>query len=32
VPFAEALADHCQQEMQFLQYFMPGLFAIEYTP
>ncbi|MDD9947383.1 MAG: hypothetical protein OXU20_40465 [Myxococcales bacterium] len=32
MPFAESLADHCQQEMQFLQYFVPGLFELEYDP
>ncbi|MET0388331.1 MAG: hypothetical protein ABW321_20335 [Polyangiales bacterium] len=32
MPFAEALAAHCVQEMQFLQYFVPGLFAAEYKP
>jgi hypothetical protein len=30
--FAQALGDHCIQEMQFLQYFLPALFAKEYTP
>jgi hypothetical protein len=32
MPFAEALAAHCTQEMQFLQYFVPALFAAEYHP
>jgi hypothetical protein len=30
--FANALAAHCVQEMQFLQYFVPGVFAAEYHP
>jgi hypothetical protein len=30
--FAEALAAHCTQEMQFLQYFVPAVFAEEYKP
>lgn len=29
-PFAQALGRHCIQEMQFLQYYLPGLFAREY--
>jgi hypothetical protein len=29
---AEALAAHGTQEMQFLQYFVPALFAQEYHP
>ena len=28
--FATALGGHCQQEMQFLQYFLPALFAREH--
>jgi hypothetical protein len=32
MPFAQALAAHCVQEMQFLQYFVPSLFAAEYHP
>ena len=32
MPFAEALAAHCIQEMQFLQYFLPGVFEAEYRP
>jgi hypothetical protein len=32
MPFAEALAAHCTQEMQFLQYFVPEVFAAEYRP
>jgi hypothetical protein len=31
MPFAEALAAHCIQEMQFLQYFVPAVFAVEYV-
>jgi len=30
--FAQALGEHCIQEMQFLQYFLPTLFAQEYKP
>ena len=30
--FAQALGEHCIQEMQFLQYFMPDLFAQQYRP
>jgi len=30
--FAQALGEHCIQEMQFLQYFLPELFAKEYRP
>lgn len=32
MPFAEALAAHCIQEMQFLQYFLPAVFVEEYRP
>jgi hypothetical protein len=30
--FAKALGEHCIQEMQFLQYYLPRLFAKEYMP
>jgi hypothetical protein len=30
--FARALGRHCIQEMQFLQYYLPRLFAREYRP
>jgi hypothetical protein len=31
-PFAKALGEHCIQEMQFLQYYLPRLFAKEFKP
>jgi len=30
--FANALGEHCKQEMQFLQYVLPKMFATEYKP